>query len=337
MISTVMEPLWFVLLLLIVVDVLKMSRNSANGGLISQHSRDRILKQDTDKPLSASEIRSIFTTGKCCIDKNCMGTIRMPKDPSCCPTCAFSSTEFCGECPTPGNKEEGEKHGVKVTDYERLIGFIRKPSNQFRSTDVDSKESITERSKAMTTYLMTHFSERFTENDSGKRFYKYELLCPLVSTDYIPICKTAWHALFGIGAEKLDYAQRCLKQGETHEARTMNAAGAKQPMQLKDAYEYFGLDYDDSWKYHKAYLDLEAVGNTSRMVVAAVWIADEVVSIGDNEVRFSTPNPTYFYRLSYYTTCAHHQHLALLAIAQRKCHFHRSHRRSRPVEGLLRR
>jgi hypothetical protein len=55
-------------------------------------------------------------------------------------------------------------------------------------------------------------------------------------------------------------------------------------MSLSDAYGIFGLDYADSWKHHQSYIDLEKVGSTPRMLAAAVWIADEIISIGDQEV-----------------------------------------------------
>ena len=168
--------------------------------------------------------------------------------------------------------------------------MIRNPLRSFRAPPTASKKEKTGYNKGMSTYLMTHFQSRFTESgEGGKRTYRYELFIPAISSNYISVCKTAWMALHGIGLEKLDNIFRECRSGATAEARSINAAGDKQPMSLKQAYELFGLEYEDSWKYHEAYVDLEQVGNSTRMMVAAVWIADEVISIGDCEVRYSTP------------------------------------------------
>ena len=216
-----------------------------------------------------------------------MARIRLPKDPSCCPTCAFI-TVFCGECPTPGSDAEQQQHSQKITQYEAMIGMIRQPCRSFRAPASATRSEATGYHKGMTTYLMTHFQSRYSEGNDGKRNYRYELFVPAISSNYISVCKVAWMALHGIGEEKLAYVFRQSKDGETPEARIINAAGDKEQMSLKDAYAVFGLDYEDSWKYHEAYVDLEQVGDSTRMMVAAVWIADEVISVGDNEVRCST-------------------------------------------------
>ena len=282
--------MWFlgVFLLAIAVDVVTMSKLSGNGGLISEINRKRIEKQDPHQPLSASDIRSIFTTGKCCNDRNCMARLRLPKDPSCCPTCSFSSTTvFCGECPTPGDVASEQAQSAKITRYEALIQTIRKPFIKYRISPVETYTSVelVNLKKGLTTEVMKYFDQRFKETNDGKRVYRYEILCPAISEDYIPLCKTAWLALFGLSFEKVDYAQRQLKIGETQESRLINSGADNKPMDLKDAYSLFGLEYEDSWKYHAAYIDLEQVASTPRMLCAAVWIADEVIAIGDQEVR----------------------------------------------------
>ena len=135
---------------------------SRSVGLISEYNRNRIWKQNSDNPLSASELRSIFTTGRCCSDKNCMARIRLPKDPSCCPTCAFTQERvFCGECPTPGNETQQRQHTEMITNYEATIIMIRQPLRAFRAPATATKTDVTGYHKAMSTYLMNHFSSRF--------------------------------------------------------------------------------------------------------------------------------------------------------------------------------
>ena len=238
-----------------------------------------------------------------------MAKIRLPKDPSCCPSCASFTTVFCGECPRPGDEREQQMHMQKISKYEAMIEEIRRPLKKFRTPKDESedKKKATGYNKGMTTYLMTWFNTgRVSEDTNGKRHYRYELLIPDISDQYIPVCKVAWMALHGIGEEKLNYVFRTSKTGDTYEARLMNAAAGSNQMSLKEAYEKFGYDYDDSWKHHEAYVDLEQVGDSPRMLIAAVYIAEEVISVGDNEVRCSTFPPfqtlgtffTYFHVLS---------------------------------------
>ena len=196
-----------------------------------------------------------FKQHPCCISNCVVGICGLPENiGNYCQSC-FSNEKYCGNirsCNQNLSDPEKKKLFHEIVDANR-IAWSRYFIHENNNPTVKS-EKRAQLAKELKIYFNKYCD---SSNDNWKWESAYKLRMPDLSE--VQVCRTAWCAINGLSINGVEWIQRKLRQSKGVNLTVGPLDGVNDEVNMKSAFEYFGIDIEGGHSYMGNVIELQEV------------------------------------------------------------------------------
>lgn len=248
--------------------------------MLKADGKDEDLERVFRSKQSSAELELIFARTDCCSNEKCIRKIIA----SCGSNDARSkSNESSSSRSLHGTasyycRQIGIPTKTQTSLFDQYVNEIRKPFQEY----VFGTDSKLEANRQLRTYLVQKFQESRTLSDTNKTGNKWSYQLYSMSRPAITVCKTAFIAMTGISKNIIDYSQSLVRSDHVGDVSVIESSSKVKS--LKDAFEYFCLDYDKYECNINRFVCIDNVVDSTKSFIATTFLAEWFGLAGELEV-----------------------------------------------------